>query len=79
MNAVTLDPIMVNTGSADENGALALVDGKLVAVLVELAAEEHGDHRGLWFVEAGFGPCKVATEMTFSTCDEALQWLVRLV
>lgn len=79
MVEVRLIETQVNTGSADQNGCLAFADGKLVAVLVELSGEEHGEQRGKWFCEAAFGPCKPAESdmMIFPSLDKAKSWFER--
>lgn len=79
MKEISLTPIRVDTGSRDQNGCLAMADGKLVAVIVELEAPEHGDHRGMWFLEAGFGPCKSGDAMTFETIDRAKEWIEKSI
>jgi hypothetical protein len=57
MVEVTWEPIRVETGTAEEDGRLVLVNGKLVCVVVRLS-DDHlmPDVQGKWFVEAGFGP-----------------------
>jgi hypothetical protein len=40
--AVTLQPVLVETGTQDEEGRLVFVDGRLVAVLV-LLSDAHED------------------------------------
>ncbi|WP_053080188.1 hypothetical protein [Methylobacterium variabile] len=75
---ITLDHVLVDTGSADCEGCLAYRDGRLIGVLTQLDPDLHGD-LGVgrhWFLEAGFGP--VAAEPrppTFLTLDEACAWL----
>ncbi len=51
---VTLQRVRVNTSSRDTEGRLEFADGELVAVVVRLDGDEHGDFRGLWQLEAGF-------------------------
>jgi hypothetical protein len=75
---ITLDPVLVDTGSADSEGCLAYRDGRLIGVLTRLDPDLHGD-LGVgrhWFLEAGFG--RVAGEPrppTFPTLDAACAWL----
>lgn len=76
--SITLDPILVDTGSIDSEGRLAYRDGRLIGVLTLLDAELHGELGvGLhWFLEAGFG--RVADDPrppTFPTLDAARRWL----
>ena len=79
MIAITLQPIPVMTGSQDQEGRLVLADGQLVAVLVRLADEVHGDKRGGWFLEAGFGHCDGPQHPVFASLDEAEIWVRRRI
>ncbi len=68
-------PVRVSTGSRDEDGRMALVNGKLVAILVLLTEDyETPELRGKWFVEAGFG-CLAGKHEVFSTLHEAEAWV----
>jgi hypothetical protein len=67
-------PIRVDTGSVDEEGRLVLAGGRLVAVLLRLADEIHGDSCGGWFLEAGFGDLAGENRL-FSTLEGAAEWL----
>jgi hypothetical protein len=67
-------PIRVDTGSADEDGRLVLASGRLVGVLLRLADESHGESRGAWFLEAGFGDL-AGENPIFSTLERATEWL----
>ena len=73
--ALTLWPVRVATGSDDEEGRLVLADGRLVAVLVHLAGQEHKELRGGWFLEAGFGCCAVPAPDVFRTLEDAEAWI----
>jgi len=42
MAEITLQPVQIETLSADTEGLVAFADGKLVAVLVHLSDEVHG-------------------------------------
>jgi hypothetical protein len=67
--------IDIATLSADREGRLAMVDGRLVAVLVRLDDEVHGIDRGAWFLDAGFG--RLAGEArVFATLEEAADWIL---
>ena len=77
--ALRLQPVRVATGSDDEEGILVQADGRLVAVLVRLSGEEHGDLRGAWFLEAGFGRCDAANPPVFPSLDAAQDWIERRV
>lgn len=70
---LTLRPVLVETGSADEDGCLVFAHDRLVAVLVRLSAAAHPDEalRGRWFLEAGFGPCAVQTSDVFPALADA--------
>ena len=70
----SLEAISVDTGSEDSEGCLVRLDGKLVGVLVRLAAPEHGDLVGRWFLEAGFGPLRDARCLA-PTAEEAVRQL----
>ncbi|WP_336487036.1 hypothetical protein [Methylobacterium nigriterrae] len=73
---LTFRPIPVATGCADEAGLLALADGKLAAILVQLSEELHGPGAaGCWFVEVGFGPCRPDGERVFASLGAAEHWL----
>ncbi len=73
--ALIFQPIPVSTRSNDEDGRLVLADGRLVAVLVRLAGQEHGELRGGWFLEAGFGCCAVRAPDVFRTLAHAEPWI----
>lgn len=78
---LTLRPVLVETGSADEDGRLVFVRDRLVAVLVRLSAAAHPDPdsglRGKWFVEAGFGPCAAQAPDVFPALADAEAWVRR--
>lgn len=69
-------PITIRTGCRDTQGRLVLIDDELVAVLVRLDDEVHGEARGRWFLEAGFGPVgRAASPDLFDTLDAADAWM----
>jgi len=68
-------PVPVHTASGDEDGQLALVDGRLVAVLVRLGDEAHEEMVGTWFLEAGFGPCARVAAPMFKSLDAVRSWI----
>lgn len=78
--ALTLRPVRVETGSADEEGRLVFHDGKLVAVLLRLS-EQHGDMAGRWFLEHGFGPLdgppSTPCHPDFDDLGTAREWIGR--
>jgi hypothetical protein len=58
---------------------LAIVDAQLVAVLVRLDSPIHGERRGGWLVEAGFGPCSGPVQPAFDQLQEAQDWIAARV
>jgi hypothetical protein len=52
-------PLDILTDGGSRHGVLVLSQGKLAAVLIEVAASETGrpGGGGGWYLEAGFGPC----------------------
>ncbi len=65
----------IATNSDDENAVLLLADGQLVAVLVELADEGHGEQRGNWAVEAIFGLRHDRIPPSFPSAADAAAWI----
>lgn len=63
--------LKVNTRSADEEGVLLLVDGRLTAILVRLADQVHEQEIGRWCVEALFGASGCLPHESFASLDEA--------
>jgi hypothetical protein len=59
------------TGSDFWVGLLAIIDAQLVAVLVPLDSPIHGERRGGWFLEAGFGQCDGPAQSVFDHLEEA--------
>ena len=70
---LVLKPMKVATGESGE-GRLALLDGRLVAVLVRLS-DLHGEQAGWWFIEKGFGPLDRPLHPTFPDLADAEAWL----
>lgn len=68
-------PIKVATGSADEEGRLVLVDGRLVAVLVRLDDPAHGVTQGQWSLEAGFNGVDSVKPPLFANLPAAERWI----
>jgi hypothetical protein len=71
---ITLQPIHVRTGNKDTEGRLALADGELVAVLVRLDDEIHGEDQGRWFLETAYGSLGRAMPPLFESLAEAEDW-----
>lgn len=67
--------LRVRTDSADENALLLLADNELVAILVELADEGHGDERGNWMIEKTFGLGHARVPEIFSSASDAAGWV----
>ena len=72
---ISLQPVRVKTGKDDEDGLLVLVDGSLVALLVQLSGEEQGELIGSWFLEVGFGPYATTQPPVFPSLVEAQAWI----
>ena len=70
--AVRLQPVLVETGTRDEEARLVFVDDRLVAVLV-LLSDAHEDVAGQWFLEHGFG--RLNAHLTFPDLDAATAWI----
>lgn len=71
-------PVVVNTGFGGQDGLLVFANDKLVAVLVVLDEDYDQDTsiQGMWFLEAGFGPCQDWNRgHVFATQDQALAWV----
>ena len=69
---IRLQPTKVDAGSPDHDGFLVVAGDALEAVLVRLADEGHGDLRGHWFLEAGFGRCNPLPQSpAFRSPDDA--------
>ena len=73
--SLTLQPVRVANGH-DEEGVLAFVDARLVAVLVHLS-EENEIAPGEWFLEAGFGRVDGVEHPTFPNLDAAQDWIAK--
>lgn len=72
----TID-IKVRTGSADENGVLMVFDNQLIAILIELSDEVHGETRGRWALEHTFGLFSISAPETFVSVEQAWDWIIR--
>lgn len=67
--------LRIRTDSSDSNGLLLLVDGELVAILVELMDECHGAARGHWVIESIFGMNTGRRAGVFPSAEEAAKWI----
>ncbi len=69
-------PMRLLIDGQDSEGRLILADGLLAAVIVRLDSECHPpEHKGRWYMEAGFGKCNSAKAPLFETPEEAGAWL----
>ena len=75
MSQTTAYQSRIRTDSDDSNGVLLFDDGELVAILIELADESHGDQRGRWIVEAIFGVQRARNSKTFARASDAADWV----
>ena len=69
--------LRVRTDSADGEALILLADGELVATLVELKDEGHGEARGQWAVEALYGLKERLPSSSFGSVREAADWVSR--
>lgn len=69
--------MQVRTGSADSNGVLMLLDDQLIAILVELTDEGHGEACGRWALENTFGLFNISAPETFANVEQAWDWVKR--
>jgi hypothetical protein len=67
--------LKIRTNSADDNALILLSGGHLVAILVELADECHGDERGKWAVEIIFGTGSGQARGNFVSAGDAADWV----
>ena len=67
-----LEPVLVETGSDDEQGLLVFSNDRLVAVLVRLS-DQHDSSAGSWFVESSFGIREA--HRTFTDLTAAQEWI----
>ena len=69
--------MQVRTGSGDSNGILMIFNDELIALLVELSDEIHGEARGRWSLENTFGLFNLSAPETFADIKQAQDWVVR--
>ena len=75
MSRTSAYKIRLRTDSADSNALLLLDAGELVAILVELTDESHGDDRGKWNVETTFGLNSGRRTGPFADAAAAASWI----
>ena len=79
MSGVDLRPILVDTGGDDCDGRLILARDRLVGVAVRLVSEEQGPLRGLWSLEAGFGPLEFSRPEPFIDLAALESWVLGVI
>ncbi len=67
--------VNIGTDSEDANAVILLAKGSLVAVLVELSDESHGEERGRWIIEATFGLHNHRIPESFPSRETAAAWV----
>lgn len=67
--------LRIRTDSADDNALILLSDSQLVAIIVELADESHGDERGKWTVESIFGLGIGRYPRNHASAGDAADWV----
>lgn len=66
--AITLEPVTLDSQCGDDEGMLALREGRVIAVLARLGAV-HDEQIGRWFVEAAFTRSVPAGEIYLTLSD----------
>ena len=73
---ISFQPMRVLIDGHDTDGRLILADNQLAAVFVRLDGQtHHPEHKGLWYLEAGFGKCNIRNAPLFRTPEEAAAWV----
>lgn len=67
--------LRIRTDSEDSNAIMLLDEGELVAILVELADECHGEARGQWIIETTFGLSCGRRPGAFACATDAANWI----
>jgi hypothetical protein len=76
--SITLQPVPVETDSADKDGLLVFNDGCLVGVLVRLEDPVHQQTLlGSWYLECATGKLREACNPVFENLQSALAWMER--
>ena len=75
MSRTSAYSLNIGTDSNDANAVILLVDGALVAVLVELSDESHGEDQGKWVIEATFGLHLGRLSDSFQSRECAAAWV----
>jgi hypothetical protein len=75
---LNFQPLKVATTSSDSHGLLVTMDGFLVAILVQLEPENHGNTlAGKWNLEATFDHLPFPPDQVFDDLEQAEDWLVK--
>jgi hypothetical protein len=79
--SIALQPIALDTNSADQQGLLVLSEGRLIGVLVRLEDPVHEEALvGSWYLECAIGKLRGACNPVFENLQSALSWVeTRLV
>ncbi len=76
MPTVEFEPAQILLFGDDCHGQLVLINGRLAAVVTRLTAESYPeDVRGLWQLEAGFGPCGASARL-FGSLHDVKCWTI---
>ncbi len=75
MSRTSVYSLHIATDSDDADAVILLSDGALVAVLVELSDESHGEDRGKWIIEAVFGLRHDRIPDSFPCRESAAAWI----
>jgi hypothetical protein len=77
---ITRQQVRIATDSSDEEAFLLFSDGRLAAIIVRLAEPSHGNMKGRWFLECGFGDWYTAPfPEPFADADAAERWLMKRI
>jgi hypothetical protein len=71
---LTFQPVALAGNYGDEEAALVLADGQLVAIFSRLGPA-HGAEAGRWFLEKGFGPFAERDQQTFADLGSVEAWI----
>lgn len=75
MSGTSIYHSRIRTDSADTNALLLLADGELVAILVALDDEVHGQDRHKWTIETMFGVGQERAPGSFASAADAADWV----
>ena len=77
MKYFSLQPAMIDAEAGDDHGLIVRVDDRIVAIFTKLSADCHGQLRGHWFLEAGFGRCAAHAVEPFESLSLGLAYLAQ--